>query len=123
MRAPGWPPLQTATERLLVLLLQDADTLAWQVKPIGKAALLPDRELYITYDSGNKPLYPITIPMSSTRRGVLYVQADEDELFGMPGGGIVCELTEYAGDRPGYERNVVIDSGTATTAYPGWYCR
>ena len=114
----GLAAFANGDDRLLVMLLLDAKTKVWQVVPISQTALLPDRELYITYNS-NKDRYSIRYPVSSTEEESFQcklVQAsllDSDTVM-------ICRLLEYCDTDLANQTTLVIDSGD-NTQYSGWY--
>ncbi len=80
-------------ERLLTLLVLETKTKAWRAVPVGKTALLPGRELYITYESGNN-CFNITYPVSDTEQERF--QCRILSLGITPAtNGLLCELMEY----------------------------
>ena len=104
--------------RLLVRLYLDADTKVWHTVPVGEAALLSGRDLYITYNS-DKRRFTLHYPVSDTEEECFqcklteyYTTADTT--------ATVCELVEYRHTDLTANTSLVIDSGTGT-AYTGWY--
>ena len=84
----------------------DAKTQVWQAIPVGKSALLPGRELYITYVS-NYNRYEITYPILDTEQESFQCRALS--LGTEPrANSLLCELMEYRYVNLSDHRSVVI---------------
>ena len=76
-------------KRMLVSLSRAPDATDWTVLPIGEAALLSSRSLYITYDAGDG-IFTLSYPISDTQRESFAVQAQYSE-----GSDPLFRLKEY----------------------------
>ena len=104
-------------KRLLVMLLQDNATLAWNVLPVGETALYLNRDLYIRY-SGSAGRFDIVYPVSDTEIECFSCRlVAQSSLLAYPK---VCELKQYYRvNESGYSMTVV-DSETNRSVL-GWY--
>jgi hypothetical protein len=96
-------------ERLLVRILLDADSSEWSVMPISETALLPERDIYLTYNS-RKNRYAIRYPISATQEESFLCRLEKIRLTDSLS-AVVCELLEYRYTDVENNESLVIDSG------------
>ena len=105
-------------DRLLVRMLLDANTQEWDVSPVSETALLPGRDVYLTFNS-KKSLYVIHYPISDTWEENFKCQLTHTRLTDSLS-AIVCELVEYQYTDLANNESLVIDSGN-NGSYTAWY--
>lgn len=92
-------------DRLLVMLHRQGGSEEWQVVPVGERALLPGRELSITY-SPEENLFTLSYPVSATERESFRVAIQ----YGNGENQLLCQLVEYRHVDDAKGKGVVIDN-------------